>query len=135
MGLVMVSCNSGSAEAEETPELSVEEQKVEELKAQVMELHDKTMAQNPQLGQLTTKLKAAAKESADTAVFYNAYMDLAHAHEDMMGWMHNFKNPDDMAVGPNEKIEYLQAQKDKMAQISEYTDKSISQAEEILGSL
>lgn len=135
IGIAMVSCTSEGAEVADTPDLNPEQEKVEALKAEVMQLHDKTMAQKSQLGQLTNQLKAAAKEAADTAALYNAYTDLTHAGEDMMSWMHNFKSPDDMDVAEAEKIKYLESQKAKMAEISEYTDRSIDKANEILSSL
>ncbi len=127
----IVACNNAAtAEAESTEEQSVNQ--VEAVKAEVMVLHDKTMAQMGKMGQLTTKLKAALPEATDSSAFYNAINDLTQAKDSMMDWMRNFQNPDEMGGSEEEKIEYLNSEKAKMQDISDYTDRSIEKAKEVL---
>lgn len=128
----MLSCtNGGSTTEAENTEVSATE-KVDAAKKEVMVIHDKTMAQMGEMGQLTTKLKAAAVEATDTAAIYNAINDLAQAKDSMMDWMHNFENPDEMEISEEEKVEYLNAEKAKMTDIAEYTNRSIDKAKEVL---
>lgn len=122
-------CGNG-AEAEAT-EISAED-KVMELKKEVMEVHDKTMAQMNTMAKLRKELRQASGEAQDTAAYYNAYQDLHQAHEDMMNWMRNFENPDEMEVSTEEKISYLDEQKQKVVQLEEYTNRSIEKAETVL---
>ncbi len=127
----IVACNNAAtAEGESTEEQSVNQ--VEAVKAEVMVLHDKTMAQMGKMGQLTTKLKAALPEATDSSAFYNAINDLTQAKDSMMDWMRNFQNPDEMGGSEEEKIEYLNSEKAKMQDISDYTDRSIEKAKEVL---
>ncbi len=127
----MVACNNtATSEGESTESEAVNQ--VETIKKEVMVLHDKTMAQMGEMGQLTTRLKAASSEATDTAAYYNVINDLTQAKESMMDWMHGFENPDEMEVSEEEKIEYLEGQKSKMSDIADYTDRSIEKAKELL---
>ncbi len=131
LSICVIACtNSTSAEGEST-EAKAEDQ-VETLKKEVMTLHDKTMAQMGEMGQLSSKLKAASATASDTAAYYNAINDLTQAKESMMDWMHDFENPDKMEVAEAEKVKYLEEQKTKMADIADYTDRSIEKAKKVL---
>lgn len=130
VAIVMGTACGNGAEAEAT-EISAED-KVMELKKEVMEVHDKTMAQMNTMAKLRKELRQASGEAQDTAAYYNAYQDLHQAHEDMMNWMRNFENPDEMEVSTEEKISYLDEQKQKVVQLEEYTNRSIEKAETVL---
>ena len=124
--------NSTETSSENTnTEMSGEDQ-VMGLKKEIMEVHDKTMAEMTTMSKLRKELRKASKETTDTAAYYNAYQDLHQAHEDMMDWMHNFQSPDEMDVSEAEKIEYLKEQKDKVTQLEEYTIASIEKAQKVL---
>lgn len=130
VAIVMGTACGNGAEAEAT-EISAED-KVMELKKEIMEVHDKTMAQMNTMAKLRKELRQASGEAQDTAAYYNAYQDLHQAHEDMMNWMRNFENPDEMEVSTEEKISYLDEQKQKVVQLEEYTNQSIEKAEAVL---
>lgn len=124
--------NSTEANAEANTVEQSGEDKVMVLKKEIMEVHDKTMKQMTTMSKLRKELRQASKEAQDTAAYYNAYQDLYQAHEDMMDWMHNFQNPDEMDVTEEEKISYLGEQKEKVVQLEEYTNSSIEKAEAVL---
>lgn len=132
LGLGTACGNSTETSAENTStEMSGEDQVVS-LKKEIMVVHDKTMAEMTTMSKLRKELRKASKETTDTAAYYNAYQDLYQAHEDMMEWMHNFQNPDEMEVSKEEKISYLNEQKDKVMQLEEYTTASIEKAQKVL---
>ncbi len=127
----VIACNNTTtAEGEETEVQA--ENKVDALKAEVMVLHDKTMPKMNEMGQLTSKLKAAVAEAQDSSAYFNAINDLTQAKESMMDWMHSFQNPDEMEATEEEKIDYLKSERAKMADIADYTDRSIEKAKEVL---
>lgn len=130
-GILATACGNGSdTEAAQSDEVKVDE--VSRLKKEIMVVHDKTMAEMNTMASLRRELKAASAETQDTAAYYNAYQDLHHAHEDMMNWMHEFQNPDEMEVSEEEKVEYLKGQKLKVEQLEEYTQSSIEKARKVL---
>ena len=127
-----VACGN-STESTEDQTQETGEVKSEVLKREIMEVHDKTMSKMHMLSMLEKDLKERAKTAeGDTAAFHNARMDVKMAHSDMMEWMHNFKNPDEMEVSEEEKVEYLAAEKEKVLQLEEYTARSIDNAKLVI---
>ena len=106
--------------------------KVETLTKEVLEVHDKTMKQMGTMAKLRTRLKEEWKTANDTAAYYNAYEDLKQANEDMMDWMRNFKDPEEQDWPEEQKVEYLQEQKQKIDGVEEYIESSIEKAQKVL---
>lgn len=106
---------------------------VEALKKEVMEVHDKTMEQMGTLSKLDKALNSKfMQQGGDTATYMNVITDLRRAHEDMMDWMRNFENPDEMQASEEEKVDYLKGQKEKLNQLEEYTTSSIERGQKLL---
>jgi glutathionylspermidine synthase len=126
----LAGCNTVSTEEEQ--QLT----EIETLKAEIMESHDTTMAEMNHMGKLRSRLKEmkgdTTASTADTAAYQETYIALMRANGDMMEWMAQFENPDEMLVTNAEKIAYLKDQKAKMKAIEEQTFSAIKEADGLI---
>ncbi len=125
-----VGCTTAPAEEAQ------KDDKIEALKAQIMASHDTTMAEMNTMGKLRTKLKKMKADTtaaeADTIAYQETYIALMRANKDMMDWMSQFENPDEMLVSEEEKIDYLKAQRAKMKAIEQETFAAIKKAQALI---
>lgn len=105
----------------------------EELKKEVMDVHDYAMAKMGTLHDLESKISAAVDtaneaQMKDAASKINA---LRKADEDMMDWMRQYKEPKE-SLEYEKMVLYFNEQKVLIEQVKVDTDKSIAGAEEFL---
>lgn len=121
--MLLMACNT-------TPktEAQTEEQTI---KKEIMASHDTTMAQMNYMAKLRRNLKEAAADTTatDTIMLKNLYRNLEMANDDMMQWMAEFENPDNMTLKTEDKIIYLEGEKVKMLAIEKRTFEAIVEAE------
>ena len=130
-GFLFASC--GNSQESATEETTQEVDRVEMLKKEIMEVHDKTMKEMGTLKKLDQSLYEAAQAGTiEEDAAQNAINDVRAAHEDMMNWMRSFENPDEMDATEDEIVAYLQGQKEKVEQLGEYTTRSIERAQGLL---
>lgn len=130
-GVLFASC--GNSQESTTEETTQEVDRVETLKKEIMEVHDKTMKEMGTLKKLDKSLfEAMQAGTIEEDAAQNAINDVRAAHEDMMNWMRNFENPDEMDATEDEKVAYLEGQKEKVEQLDEYTTRSIERAQSLL---
>lgn len=130
--IILVACNN-AADSNKGDKAKGDE--VTQLKKEVMEAHDITMAQMNTMN----KLKKALKEKwqnedvTDTTVYYQSYADLQKAHDRMMDWMAYFsKNYDDNNMETEAKKKFLVTEKEKIIDLAKFTDESIAEAKQLL---
>lgn len=130
-GILFASC--GNSQESTTEETTQEVDRVETLKKEIMEVHDKTMKEMGTLKKLDKSLfEAMQAGTIEEDAAQNAINDVRAAHEDMMNWMRNFENPDEMDATEDEIVAYLEGQKEKVEQLDEYTTRSIERAQSLL---
>lgn len=130
-GVLFASC--GNSQESTTEETTQEVDRVETLKKEIMEVHDKTMKEMGTLKKLDKSLfEAMQAGTIEEDAAQNAINDVRAAHEDMMNWMRNFENPDEMDATEDEIVAYLEGQKEKVEQLDEYTTRSIEKAQSLL---
>lgn len=130
-GVLFASC--GNSQESTTEETTQEVNRVETLKKEIMEVHDKTMKEMGTLKKLDKSLfEAMQAGTIEEDAAQNAINDVRAAHEDMMNWMRNFENPDEMDATEDEVVAYLEGQKEKVEQLDEYTTRSIERAQSLL---
>lgn len=130
-GVLFASC--GNSQESTTEETTQEVDRVETLKKEIMEVHDKTMKEMGTLKKLDKSLfEAMQAGTIEEDAAQNAINDVRAAHEDMMNWMRNFENPDEMDATEDEIVAYLEGQKEKVEQLDEYTTRSIERAQSLL---
>ncbi len=107
---------------------------VNELKKEVMEVHDHTMAQMNIINKLKRQLKEKWRgdEVADTMVYYQSYVTLQKSNDKMMNWMKYFSRNYDDNMEEEAKRKFLEKEKIKVMNLAEYTDKSIKEARLLL---
>lgn len=111
-----------------------EEKKAEELQAEVMALHDSTMAHmgalynaRKELAQMKDSLKAS--DSIVVQQITAGINDLAKADESMMQWMRTYRAPD--LKKPEEALPYLQQEKVKIEKVQQDIAQSLRQAQDL----
>ena len=85
------------------------------------------------MGRQQSKLADKAKGSVDSAIYYQAAADLKQAQQKMMDWMRAFEPVEENNWSEEEKLEYLQSEKEKMLAIEEFTNKAMARADSLLG--
>lgn len=125
--LILVSCNNASTSNGETEEVKDE---VTALKKEVMKVHDRSMAEMSTLTSLTRTLAKTGlgQDSTGKATLYA----LKKSHNDMMDWMHNFKNPDEQDWTQEQKIEYLKSELQLISKVDEDTHMAIKNARALI---
>jgi len=126
---VMAACTSQKSE---------EEVKLENLKKEVITVHDEAMARMGEIMRLKKELQTKA-EADTTAEIQQTIQNLEAADEAMMNWMRGFKFPltnnADVAADTTDvadKIEYLHQEKEKMEIIDQQMVKAIEAAKKEL---
>ena len=118
ISLIAISCQNQSNE-------------LNELKAEVLEVHDHTMELRGKLMQTKKELESYRTADSSSAMLDEAIGDLKAADEAMMNWMRNFESPDEQGGTDDEKMTYLEEEKQKMIHIKDQTEKSIEFAKEV----
>ncbi|MHC2992460.1 hypothetical protein OB13_13005 [Pontibacter sp. HJ8] len=123
--LVLASCQSGPSEAEQQ----------QALEAEVMQLHDKAMADMGKIYRLRRNLAtlqdSLTRQPADTAVLSRLHTrigQLDEADEAMMDWMRHYKPPTNLPHP--DAMQYLQEEHTKMKRVKSLMDSTISNAQE-----
>ncbi|MGB0525921.1 MAG: hypothetical protein ACPGJS_23275 [Flammeovirgaceae bacterium] len=108
----------------------------EELKKEVMDIHDYAMAKMGTLHDLEMKINAAVDSTNEKQMKLaaSAINALVKADEDMMDWMRQYKEPDDV-MKYEEMVKYFAVQKEMIQKVKEDTDKSIADANKLLESM
>lgn len=105
---------------------------------QVMAVHDEIM---PKMGDIMkykkqlrqkAELLSAEADSAQVAAINKAISGLDKAHDEMMGWMHEFDPNFDKGT-QEEIMKYLNNQKEKIEKVGSVTNEAIQNAIELLG--
>lgn len=109
--------------------------KEEALAKQVLELHDEVMPKMQDMMRLRKELKKQ-KSTLDSTSLENATIDtlilnLENADKGMMDWMHNYNGGQNLYTH-EEVMNYLEAEKEKMAKVKIDTDKSMEAATKYL---
>ena len=129
LGFIFTACQSGDAKQENSEATSEEDKLRTTLRAEVMEIHDDAMAKMTTLYELETSIKSLV-DSASTEDLKNAeekIVKLKTAHDDMMTWMKQFKDPKkDMPV--EEVKNYFSEQLLSIQKVQTATNTSISEA-------
>lgn len=120
-----------------------EEKKVEEGPSQmeqVMAIHDEVMPKMGKLGRLVGRLKPMADSLGVESAQAKAMKDLQEANTSMMDWMQGFGDrfdSDEIMEGKAltaEKQKWLNEEEEKVKEVKESINSSISNAEELLES-
>ena len=120
LAIIMVGCKDGKQE------------EINKLKAEVLEVHDRVMAERGTMLKLRKNLKNAAEKTTDsTGVFSKAAMQITAADDAMMEWMHQFKMPEE-GTEPEEMITYLKSEKKRMMAIEEQSEEAVQNGEQAL---
>jgi len=118
-----------------------QKEELENLKAEVMRVHDESMAQMGTMHDLESGIKSLIKTKEEANPLDSTFKErgmkrvflLGKAHTQMMDWMHQYKAPKD-TVAVNVQIEYFKEQKVKIDAVDEITKKSITEAKAFLES-
>lgn len=132
LSLMMISCNNVETPSEgENKELSDNAMRVESLFKEVIEVHDRVMAQKGNIGGLINTIKRSeGATSVDSLKLMQAYTDLKRVDNDMMVWMREFdaENATGGVWSDEQKIIYLESEKNKMQTIEKDTDETLAHA-------
>jgi hypothetical protein len=106
---------------------------------EVMAIHDEVMPKMGSIGKLVATLKPMVDTTQAGQAYGKAMKDLQESHEAMMDWMQGFGrrfDSDEIMNGKPltaEKKQWLREEAEKMKEVKEQINTSISQAEELLG--
>ncbi len=114
----------------ENPNTTEADAGVEELRKEVMTVHDTAMIKMNTMSKLQSRLKAEWKSSVDSLPYMNAYRGLQESKDDMMGWMRNFDLSED--ASEEEARTYLLQEKKSIQAINAEMDKNIAEARFLL---
>jgi hypothetical protein len=99
---------------------------------EVMEIHDAVMPEMANIHRIKRELKAIQKDHTDASQFITENIKaLDYADEAMMGWMAEFKMPENDA----EKAAYLEKEKQKIQAVSDEMYAAIRAGSALLDSL
>ena len=135
--LFFFSCHTGQTDA------------VKDTEAAVFEIHDEVMPKMGEIMKLQKQLKQrmvaidslAGQETPSVALRTNEEKEqamrlnrqLAQADSLMMDWMSNYKSDTLTALKPEQAIQYLEAEKQKITDVQKKTNNSIMDARQFLG--
>lgn len=119
------------------------EKKEEDLKKEIMDIHDELMPKMDNIhnlkkelqdnrGYLTSDSVASGTPALSTADLDSLAQALENADESMMSWMRNYNRFDDPEFSHEEQMEYLQKEKEKIETVRLKMISSIKEAENIL---
>ncbi len=103
----------------------------ENLKKEVMDIHDEVMPQLTPMGKLQAQLQEASLGAEDSLTYMTAAQDLKFAKQAMMEWMRSFSSTYNDNMSEEEKITFLKAEKDKMQRIDSLTKAALDRGQEI----
>ena len=126
---LVIACNNQPAETQE------ESVSIDELRAEVMELHDKVMPEMTPMSKLQGQLMTASVGSEDSIAIMTVATDLKYAKEAMMVWMREFSNSFDESWSEGEKAEFFKAEKEKMQRIDQKTQEALKAGREMVSKL
>lgn len=119
--------NAPSEEVSNTTDASSES-----LKKEVMDLHDKVMPEMTPMSKLQGQLQEASFGSEDSITYMTAAQDLKFAKQAMMEWMRNFSSTFNDNMSEEEKVKFLESEKEKMLRIDSITQAAINKGQELV---
>jgi hypothetical protein len=132
--MLLIACNNSSTDSTADDQKAEGNPKVAELKKEVLESHDVSMEQMSTIAKLSSQVEMITV-TEDSVVAKRILSDLVLAEKSMMNWMHNFKSVDENDWGTPKKIQYLEAEKEKIDAIGAHMNKSIIEAREFLNKI
>lgn len=112
--------------------------KIEDLKAEVMAVHDHdAMPKMEKIMSLSSRLKAEVSSLEEGSEEREAELNegiaaLKVANESMMNWMRNY-NAKMEGMNTEEKVSYLESEKEAINAVNKQMDEAIAQAKMLLG--
>jgi hypothetical protein len=107
---------------------------LEKAAMEVMEVHDRSMPETVKLNKLNNKLEMIIAYELD-ATKQKEYLELSHemdeADDDMMEWMHNYKEPEEY-LPFEEKLVYYQQKKAEIEDVEKRTNECIEKVQKII---
>lgn len=123
---IFSACNNGAVEADSDSADSTEQTvSSEDLKREVMDIHDKVMPEMTPMSKLQRQLTEASVGKADSLDYLSASTELKYAKDAMMTWMRDFSGSFSDSWSEAEKISFLEAEKIKMARIDSLTQEAL----------
>lgn len=107
---------------------------LETLAKEVMEIHDRTMADHGKLFKFEKKLLSIYESQSDSMAkseINKTLIALEKADKDMMDWMHKYHEPEDF-LPFEEKKAYYTEQRDLIKSIEDFTNQTIDDAKLII---
>lgn len=111
-----------------------QKKELEKLALEVMDAHDRTMADYGKIRPLTKNLLELEVVQTDSIIkkeLIDASLALEKADDDMMNWMHNYKAPEDFLPFEEKKAYYLD-EKAKIEGIEKQTNRAMDRANLII---
>lgn len=131
LGLAACSNPEGAADSR-NEKLSEQAPASEQLKKEVMALHDKVMPEMTPMSKLQGQLKIAAQSHSDSIELLAAAEELQKSKDAMMEWMRDFSANFDDEMSEAEKVGYLMEQKARMQSIDLRTQAALHKGKTIL---
>jgi hypothetical protein len=107
---------------------------LEKAAMEVMVVHDRSMPQNVRLNKMNNKLEMITARELDKSK-QKEYIDLLHqidkADEDMMDWMHTYKEPEEY-LPFEEKLAYYKQKKTEIEDVEKRTNLCIEKVQKII---
>lgn len=114
---------------------------VETLKADVMRVHDESMAKMDRIQYLKKRVKEmvqavstvelVAEEAKESSI--QVLKDLNDADDGMMEWMRAYKDPTEAGLSEEEAMKYLEGEKKKIDEVAALIYQSIKGGDDFLG--
>lgn len=130
-------CNNSASDQTEASENTAggQENSIAELRAEVMELHDKVMPEMTPMSKLQGNLMEASVGREDSIDIMTAATELKYAKEAMMVWMRDFSNNFDENWSDEEKAAFFKAEKEKMQRIEAKTQQALKNGRDLMSTL
>lgn len=145
--MVLAGCEQKQEQKTEAPVVVVEPEPVveeapneeEQLRKEVMEIHDRAMGRMSEIRRLSTQLNDSIENTGVNPMYQeeaiNAYRnrlkELKDADDAMRQWMRQFKQ-DGAGMSEEEQLAYLRKEKQRMQEVEQEMNEAISAAREVL---
>lgn len=144
---VLAGCEQKPEQKTEAPVIVVEPEPVveeapneeEQLREEVMEIHDRAMRRMSEIRRLSTQLNDSIENTGVNPMYQeeaiNAYRnrlkELKDADDAMRQWMRQFKQDGD-GLSEEEQLAYLRKEKQRVREVEQEMNEAISAAREVL---
>lgn len=145
--VLLAGCEQKPEQKKEAPVVVVEPEPIveeapdeeEQLRAEVMEIHDRAMRRMSEIRKLSTQLTDSIENTGVNPMYQeeaiNAYRnrlkELKDADDAMRQWMRQFK-ADQEGLSKEEQLAYLQKEKQRVQEVEQEMNESIRAAREVL---